>query len=857
MAPAEDRHAAGVDWDSDVVLGDGETVHVRPITPEDAPALAAFHLAQSKESNYRRYFSPKPQLSERDLAHFTQVDMVDRVALVVEERGELIAWASYERLVGRDDADAAFQVDDRHHGRGIATLLLEHLAAIARRNGITRFTAEVLADNRAMLAVFSRAGWPVERRFESGVVDLDWPLDETTEFLDSVERREQRADSRAVARLLMPRTIAVIGASDHAGTVGAAVWANVRAGATGAVYAVNPSRERLGDHVSYPTITAVPEDVQLAVIAVPSAALVATIDECIAARVRGAVVITSVEGTDIDVPAIVATARRNGLRLVGPGSMGVAASRRSVGLNAALVPVRLPPGPLAISMQSGSLGASLLAEADRLGMGLSWFVSLGDKSDISGNDLLQFWSDDDNTRVIAMYTESFGNPQRFARIARRVSRTRPIVAVRSGAATGPSGSALYQQAGLIEVPTVRALLDTARVLSTQPVPTGPNVAVVGNARSPVALASDALAAAGLRPRRVGEELRFASTGTEFAACVAHALADDDIHAVLVVHAPPLADDIAQPVEALHQVAAGAAKPVVAVLLGAADGLPAGTEVPVFAFPEPAAQALGRMYAYHRWLAAEAALPSPPVADIDRPRAAAVIADALAAGRHHLGVAEAVELLTCYGIPVPPTKVVARAEAVAAAAVVGYPVAVKAGRRRLGRSVEAGVALDLADADDVEATTDTMATVLGERADEVIVQHMVSPGLDLRISCTAHEPFGAIIVVGLGGQGPDLLADEPSRLVPLSSPSATGLVQRSRAGAALADQGIATEAFEEVVVRVAQLVADHPAIVRLDLNPVLVSEAGAWVTDADIEVTERVGDGAPMRRLDHPPARLGS
>ena len=241
-------------WASDVVLGDGETAHIRPIRPSDAAALAAFHRRQSAESIYRRYFSPKPELSDAELEHFTDVDFVDRVALVVERLGEFIAWASYERWTGRDDADAAFMVDDEHQGKGIATLLLEHLAAIARSNGIVRFTAEVLADNRAMLAVFSRAGWPVERRFESGVVDLDFPLDETEEFLDSVERREQRADSRAMARFLLPRTIAVVGASDGPGSVGEAVWRHVTASATGAVFPVNPAHESIGGRRSWPTL---------------------------------------------------------------------------------------------------------------------------------------------------------------------------------------------------------------------------------------------------------------------------------------------------------------------------------------------------------------------------------------------------------------------------------------------------------------------------------------------------------------------------------------------------------------------------------------------------------------------------
>ena len=528
-------------WAGDVVLGNGETVHIRPIRPDDAQALAEFHRRQSPESIYRRFFTPKPELSEPSLEHFTDVDFVDRVALVVERRGEFIAWASYERWAGRDDADAAFMVDDRHQGKGIATLLLEHLATIARSNGIRRFTAEVLADNRPMLAVFSRAGWPVQRRFESGVIDLDFALEETHEFLDSVERREQRADSRAVARILLPRVIAVVGASDRPDSIGGALWRHVTAAAAGSVYPVNPNRRSVGGEQSWPTVQAIPDDVSLAVIAVPAAALPDVIEDCIASRVRGAVVVTAVDGTDVDMPALVARARSYGMRIIGPGSMGVAASRPEIGLQASLVPVTLPPGSVAISLQSGSLGASLLRHAERLDIGLSWFVSLGDKSDISGNDLLQFWEDDETTRVIAMYTESFGNPRKFARIARRVSRQRPIVAVRTGAAAiEPSGSALYQQAGLIEVPTVAGLLDTARVLATQPVLAGPNVAVLANSRSPATLARAALTTAGLVPVDGPRSLDWRATPADYGDAVRAALASPDVDGILVLHAPPLA-----------------------------------------------------------------------------------------------------------------------------------------------------------------------------------------------------------------------------------------------------------------------------------------------------------------------------
>ena len=838
-------------WSSTVVLGDGETAHIRPMRPTDAPALAAFHLRQSPESIYRRYFSPKPRLTERDLEHFTNIDMVDRVALVVERYGEFVAWASYERWAGRDDADAAFMVDDALHGKGIATLLLEHLATIARSNGIARFTAEVLADNRPMLAVFSRAGWPVERRFDSGVVDLDFSLDETEEFLDSVERREQRADSRAMARLLLPRTIAVVGASDTPGSVGEALWRHVTSAATGAVFPVNPRHDSVDGRQAWASLQAVPADVSLAVVAVPAAALAAVVEDCIESHVRGAVIVTSVEGTDIDVAALVDRARSYGVRLIGPGSMGIASSRPTIGLQASLVPVTLPPGNVAISLQSGSLGASVLRLADDLAMGISWFISLGDKSDVSGNDLLQFWEDDETTRVIAMYTESFGNPRKFARIARRVSRNRPIVAVRTGAAAiGPSGGALYQQAGLIEVPTVAAMLDTARVLASQPVMRGPRVALVTNARSPETLSHAALTTATSPAVERPFRLDWRSTPDDYAAAVRAALADDGVDAVMVVHAPPLAEAVAAPVAAIDAAATGSTKPVVVVLMGGVNGpLRHGSPVPAFAFPEPAAAVLGRSHAYGTWLEQESGAASAGVADIDRAEVAAVIAGALARGATRLDMAEVVAVLAAYGVEMPETMRCPAGDAIAAAEVIGYPVAVKAEHRHLGRSVRAGVALDLGDADDVVDALAIMQDAIGADADVVVVQAMVAPGLDLRIRSTSDERLGPLVAIGLGSSTVDLVSDEASRLAPLSSAGATALLAGSRAAAALEQAELDPAAVIDTLMRVAQLVGDHPEIEAADLNPIIVSRDGAPTTDATIEITAARPIAGPLRRLE--------
>ena len=327
--------AAGVSasreqWATSVVLGDGETGYVRAMTTDDAPQLLAFHERQPRENLYRRFFSPKPTLSTKELAHFTDIDFVDRVALVLEIRGEFSAWASYERWPGRDDADVAFMVDDGHQGKGIATLLLEHLAAIARSNGIHRFTADVLADNRSMLRVFARAGWPIQRHFDSGVMELEFALLDTELFVDSVEDREHRADSRAVARLLLPRSIAVIGASDQAGSIGHELWHSVSSGTLPA-FAVNARHDTIGGQRAYASVLDIEDDVWLAIIATPAATLPDVIDQCIRKRVRGAVVVTAIDGTDVDIAALVSHARRNGMRLIGPASMGIATGHASPG----------------------------------------------------------------------------------------------------------------------------------------------------------------------------------------------------------------------------------------------------------------------------------------------------------------------------------------------------------------------------------------------------------------------------------------------------------------------------------------------------------------------------------------------
>jgi acyl-CoA synthetase (NDP forming)/RimJ/RimL family protein N-acetyltransferase len=842
-------------WSSTVVLGDGTSALVRPITPDDAPALAAFHARQSPDSRYLRFFTPKPTLSAAELERFTNVDMVDRAALVVEDHGEFVAWASYERWKNRDDAEVAFMVDDGHQGKGIATLLLEHLAAIAHSNGIERFTAQTMAANRSMLAVFARAGFPLQRRFESGVIDVDFEIEGTRAFVDSVERREQRADSRAMARLLLASTIAVIGASDTPATIGNVLWTRLADDPNRRTYAVNPNRATIGGQPCYTSVTSIPDDVALAVIAVPAAALSTTIDECVAKRVRGAVIVTSVDDEPgIDMPSIVAHARHNGLRIIGPSSVGIASPLPDVALRATLADVPVPSGNVAISMQSGTLSSALLRLAAQLQLPMSWFVSLGDKSDVSGNDLLQFWEDDEATAVIALYTETLGNARKFARIARRVSRTRPIVSVRTGAAlTGDATDALYADTGMIQVPTVTALLDTARTLATQPLMNGRRVAVLTNSASPGVLASASLEAAELEVVVPPSQLSWRSTPDDYGAALAAALESPLIDAVMVIHAPPLIESVGEPTEAIDTASMGADKPVVTVMLGAGNGpLRRGSPIPSFAFPEQAAAVLGRIAAYSAWRRAELEQVMASISDtghLDVEQAATIIDAHLASygaqGAVDPSVARAV--LACYGIDLAEGRLVASGEAGEAAEAVGFPVAVKASHRRVGRTLDAGVALDLADRSAVEHAVASMQATLGSDAAQVYVQRMVPPGYDMRVRVHDDERFGPVVGLGVGGISSALIPDETTRLAPVSPSSAMTMIADTRAAGAL--DGDASDDLADVIVRAAQLASDHPEVAELELNPVIVTSDGCWVVDAVLRLRPSSRPDTPMRRLE--------
>ncbi|WP_146057306.1 GNAT family N-acetyltransferase, partial [Streptomyces sp. SM14] len=557
-------------WEADIVLRDGGTAHLRPITVDDAERLVGFYERVSDESKYYRFFAPYPRLSARDVHRFTHHDFVDRVGLAVTVGDDFIATVRYDRIDDdgmpasepADRAEVAFLVEDAHQGRGLASALLEHIAACARERGIRRFAAEVLPANGKMIKVFTDAGYSQRRSFADGSVHLTLDLEPTAASLEVMQAREQRAEARSVGRLLAPGSVAVIGAGRRPGGAGRTVLDRLLAGGfTGTVHAVNnalpPGTTELGGAPAHRSVSEIPGPVDLAVLAVPADRLAAVIADCGAHGVRGVLVLATDHSAD-DQRALVQQARSHGMRLIGPGAFGLINTDPAVRLNASLGPYLPRRGRIGLFTQSAAIGIAVLEELEQSGAGLTAFVSAGNRADVSGNDLLQHWYEDRDTSVVLMYLESLGNPRKFTRLVRRAATAgRPVVVVRGGrhsdgtpphGHTVPTGrtphatvSALLRQAGVIEADTVTDLVDTGLLLARQPLPAGDRVAVLGNAESLGVVAHDACRAQGLDPLEP-HGLGPGAAPADYRAALAAALADPAVDAVVVTAIPTVTDE---------------------------------------------------------------------------------------------------------------------------------------------------------------------------------------------------------------------------------------------------------------------------------------------------------------------------
>ncbi|WP_406333354.1 GNAT family N-acetyltransferase [Streptomyces sp. NBC_00203] len=954
MQTSSDRHEYPAHWEADVVLRDGGTARIRPITVDDAERLVSFYEQVSDESKYYRFFAPYPRLSAKDVHRFTHHDFVDRVGLAATVGGEFIATVRYDRInadglpasAPADEAEVAFLVQDAHQGRGVASALLEHIAAVARERDIRRFAAEVLPANTKMIKVFTDAGYQQKRHFEDGVVRLEFDLEPTDRSLAVQRAREQRAEARSVQRLLAPGSVAVIGAGRTPGGVGRSVLTNLRAaGFTGRLYAVNKAvQEKELDGVpAHRSIREIDEPVDLAVVAVPAPYVPEAVAECGEHGVQGLVVVSAgyaesgPEGRERQ-RELVRQARTYGMRIIGPNAFGVINTSPGVRLNASLAPEMPRPGRIGLFAQSGAIGIALLSRLHRRGggvtgvTGVSTFVSSGNRADVSGNDVLQYWYDDPDTDVVLMYLESIGNPRKFTRLARRTAAAKPLVVVQGARHGGaaPQGhavratrlphatvSALLRQAGVIRVDTITELVDAGLLLARQPLPLGPRVAILGNSESLGLLTYDACLAQGLRPLPP-LDLTTAASAEDFREALARALDDNGCDAVVVTAIPAVGETSAADealAQALRSAAAAApAKPVLVVHVelgglaealsaaastapqgaasarlptGAAGATPgavpgAGAEpgtapppavgatprgpgtvppapgttppdsrlIPAYPAAERAVRALAEAVRYAQWRR-DAAEPGkvPEFEDIDEKGAAGQIDGLLARGEGlTLGMEETCVLLGRYGIDVrralpAPTP----DDAVAAAGAVGYPVALKTTAPHLRHRADlGGVRLDLADEEQLRRAYAELTELFGKPEElRPVVQAMAPRGVDTVVRAVIDPAAGAVLSFGLAGAASELLGDTAHRLIPVTDRDATSLVRSIRTAPLLfgwrGSAPVDTAALEELMLRVSRLVDDHPEVVAVSLEPVVVAPHGLSVLGATVRLAR-----APLR-----------
>jgi acyl-CoA synthetase (NDP forming)/RimJ/RimL family protein N-acetyltransferase len=905
------------------LLTDGTTIEIRPARTDDVEAVRLMHAAMSPDNVYLRFFNLSPHAAEQEAKRVCREPDDEHAALLAWLGDQLVGVASYEPAGDSRSAEIAFAVADHMHGRGIATLLLEHLVSIARRRNIEAFTAQTLATNTAMLRVFADAGLPAKRRLEDGLISLTFPLPRDDSghgmdnYLDTVADRESRADVASLRYLLAPASVAVVGASRRQGTVGRAILHNiVTGGFAGHVYAVNPRARHAEGVTCVPSVSDLPEPVDLAIVAVPAAAVRDVAEECGKRGVRGLVVITA--GLDTGAGAdLLAICRRHGMRLIGPNCFGVAVPQ--LHLNATFADSHPAPGYAGLVVQSGGVGVALLDQLTRLGIGVSSFASVGDKYDVSSNDMLMWWEQDELTRLAVLYVESFGSPRKFARTARRVGRRIPVLTVHAGrsaagqqaaashtaAAATPlvTREALFEQAGIIATTSLGELIESTALLASQPLPLGARVAIVSNAGGGGVLAADACEDAGLTVAVLGGQTQrrlrhllppgaavkgpvdttAAVPPDAFTSCLEEVAADSAVDMILAITVPtaiadlipaitaakivkPIAAALLSQPDAVRLIARGA-KPAQAGPGGHDDDTAAGDHavpppsllamdaVPAYAYPESAARALGHAARYQAWRTADRGV-IPALGNVREADARALIGRFLARHRRGgwLSAGETIDLLSCYGIPLVATRMASSEDAaVGAAAELGGHVALKADVPGLVHKTDAGgVQLDLRTPADIREAYGLLTDTFGADLSRVLVQPMVSGGVEVLIG-VVHEPiFGPLVVFGLGGVATDVLGDHTARLAPLTGTDADEMIREARAapllfghrGAPPAD----VSALADTLLRVSRLADDLPEVAELDLNPIMVRPDGVSAVDARVRITPAEPQDPFLRRL---------
>ena len=901
------------EYELDIVLRDGGGARVRPIKPEDAGLIRDFFETLGPESRYFRFFRIKESLEPTEVEYFTRVDYSDRMALIALHEGRMIAVARYDREDhDADSAEVAFSVADKHQGRGIGTQLLQLLTTHARSHGIERFHAYVLPENRQMMRLFRNSGYDMARTIDDGVYTVDFPVAESEGLLEAEAEREKRAVAASLLPLFFPRSVAVIGASSDSASIGGKLFHNILStGFTGPLYPVNPKAKVISSVLAYPTILDVPDEVDLAYIVVPQRFVLDVAHQCAEAGVRGIVVISAgfsevgPEGAILE-HELLEIVRDAGMRMVGPNCMGLLNTASSVQLNGTFAPVYPPAGNVAMSSQSGALGIAILDYATTSNIGISQFVSVGNKTDVSGNDLLLAWEDDPQTDVITLYLESFGNPKRFSRLARRIGRRKPIIAVKSGRSTAGSRAAsshtgalassdvavqaLFRQAGVIRVDTIEELFSAANLLANQPIPKGNRVGIVTNAGGPGILAADALEAHGLALPELSAELRseigsrlpeeastrnpvdlIASGGpSEFDHAVTLLLESGEVDSVMVIYVPTSSEGAQGVAAALSrcQQRYNGSVALLSVFMHSGDtarylaGGDGRRAIPTYMFPEAAALALARAVAHGVWR-----LRDPGVEVQLEPEAEvairAIIDEALkgvSATGAWMDPDHVDAVLTAAGLRVPKSKVAHSAdEAVTAAAAIGGRVVIKViSETALHKSDVGGVVLGVEGDDEVRVAYEKVTGVVFD-ADGVLVQEFVEGGHEVLVGMTQDPNFGPLVGFGLGGVYVELLQDVAFRIHPLTDVDAGEMIRDTKGfrllqGYRNTPEGDVAE-LEKALLRVSGLISVVPELLEMDLNPVKVLPPGEGVVVVDARMRiQPVPDKRHPRMRDLPGVR---
>lgn len=892
------------DWEQSVVLKDGSTVRIRPVAPGDADGLQDLVRSMSTESSYFRFFRVKKELTEEELHDFTILDYRTRMALVAIYEGRIVGVGRYN--TAEDDpnlAEVAFTVADGLQGKGIGSMLLFRLTAFARAHGITGFRAFLLADNHAMMRVFRNAGFSLSREIDEGVYTVNFPTQESDAVLEAEGEAERRATAASLMPIFYPQSVAVIGASRNKASIGGRLFNNIiNADYRGPVYPVNPKSPFIRSIPTFPSVKDIPVPIDLAFVVVPGPMVIDVVKECAEKGVRGLCVIsagfseTGPEGAAAEAE-LLEVVREAGMRMVGPNCMGLLNTDPAVSLDGQFGPLPARPGNVAMSSQSGALGLAILDYARSLGIGISTFVSVGNKADVSGNDLLLFWEDDPNTDVILLYLESFGNPRRFGRIARRIGRQKPIVAVKSGrtasgarAASSHTGSlaslevavqALFSQAGVIRVDTLEELFDVTSLLANQPTPAGRRVGLITNAGGPAILAVDSLESQGLEIPEFSAEMQaelrsylpddaavgnpvdmIAAAGPEeYKRTIHNLMASDEIDSVITLFTPASDVGVPETARAIKEAVEESPhdKTFLAVYVHSGEvptELDSTTaKFPVFPFPERAGRALRRAVQYAEWLEKPTGN-HVTFEDVDAAAARAVI-DAAVADLDEDGEwldPDAVDaVLAAYGIRIPQSRVVETVdEAVAFAEEVGSSIVLKViSPSAVHKSDVGGVALDVSGAEEIADAYERVTSAVPD-PEGVLVQEFVPGGHEVLVGMVEDPNFGPLIVFGLGGVFVELIGDVAFRIHPLTDVDAREMISEVKSAKLLegyrgGDPGD-IDAVVDTLLRVSALIEDVPEIFEMDLNPVKVGTPGDGVriVDARIKVRPMHGSWNPTR-----------